>query len=181
MKNLFKILGLTVCMLLLLATCKKDEPTEEPHVGCEGCMIICYTEHVVSITDSNLQIVDSIYSFNRIVGEYCPHVENNIFFLNLSNSYTDVVNFKISIEKMEPEVFFQKGVYEIDNLDIGTSININDFYGNLNRIHSTFTWDSISYVNRRFQGKGSLEIIDTLYTDNPDVYYPPQKIKFEFK
>jgi hypothetical protein len=41
--------------------------------------------------------------------------------------------------------------------------------------------DSYSLENKNFRGKGLFEIMDTLFTDYPTIYCPPQKIEFEFK
>ncbi|MCL2291120.1 MAG: hypothetical protein FWC34_10560 [Bacteroidetes bacterium] len=185
MKILFKILGLTVCMLLLFATCKKDEPENYEN----SLFSRSYTDYVGSNTDSYVQVGDSIYYFNYIVGDYSSYrgrFNKNSFRLFLPDSlnyYQNNVWIGIDTEIIEPDVFFQKGTWKIDSIYIknGPFAIGGSYYTEYYATHSVFTWDIVFYENRKFKGKGSLEIMETLYTDDLDTYYPPQKIEFEFK
>ena len=111
----------------------------------------------------------------------------SVFILRLQNSsennYYPIV-FQFFTKEMPPEFFFQKGSYNIDTLYINNNaLSISElfyrkeYYG----IRSIFTWDTVFYENKKFNGKGSFEIMDTLFTSYSTIYYPPQKIEFEFK
>jgi len=76
------------------------------------------------------------------------------------------------------------------NINIPLSYTSNHF-GNVSVI---FSWDYVVYEKKLLfgsldeytegkcliHGKGVLEIKDTIFTDFPEIYYPPQKIVFEF-
>ena len=193
MKNIVtKLVGLvflfSVC--ILCTTCNKTEQEKEPkiHVGIDNR---CYTNIIKCATNSQFQVGDSLYFFDSIEGIYCNNYlfQKNVFEIELVNSLRSVQIDSLSIYKndkvwlsiftkmMEPEVFFQKGIWEIDTLGISSNgINKRHF-----GIHAVFIWDTVFYEDRMFKGKGSLEIMETLYTNNPNIYYPPQKIEFEFK
>jgi len=123
---------------------------------------------------------------------YISKYNKNAFNFALHNSLNYLQNpVRVSIltEVIKPEVFFQKGIREINTLYLHNDpyINGGSMQSEYYVIPAVFIWDTVSYENRRFKGKGSLEIMDTLYTNYQNTYsysntyYPPQKIEFEFK
>ena len=200
MKALVKLFSLVVCMVLLCTTCNKikPEPEEESYpLGLDRDTTIgfLYTEIVESNTNSYFQIGDSVYNFNSVEGLYYfdGYKNTNVFCLSFSDTLISGTFFRFEMftEVIQPEVFFQKGIQKIDALRI-CCIGININSGNYKNIQSVFTWDTVYYEDKKFKGVGSLEIIDTLFTrhsmryeppreEDPDPYFPPQKIKFEFK
>lgn len=188
MKILIQLFCLTSC-ILLFTTCQKKESHKEQDIE-----DYCYTEVVQSFTNTYVQMGDTTYHLNCMEGSYCyiSTFDKNVFYFSVSDSlnpYQNPFDVMILTEAMKSDIFFQKGVKQIDTLYIhsnpliiGGSIDV-PYYA----IRALFTWDTISYENRRFEGKGSLETMDTLYTDYqdthhcPNTYYPPQKIEFEFK
>ena len=185
MKNLHTILYITTC-LLLLAGCKEPEPVNDPEYPLGSYSN--YTYLMESVSDFYVQVADSIYHFNYIEGSYWSHRPTffmNNFMLWLSDSSQNYqLGFFIFTKEMAPEIFFQKGSYNIDTLYINNNaLSISElfyrkeYYG----IRSIFIWDTVFYENKKFNGKGSFEIMDTLFTSYPTIYYPPQKIEFEFK
>jgi len=191
MKALVKLLSLSVCVVLLCATCKKKEPEfyERPLVNHS------LTDYVESSTNSYVQVDDSIYYFHLIRGCYSSYrgrLNKNAFSLYLQSPNFDrpYINISVLTEIIKPESFFQKGIRKIDSmyiekkyLSLGEGSPRVEYYST----QSLLTWDTVFYENKRFNGKGSLEILDTLYTNyqntyhHPSTYYPPQKIEFEFK
>ena len=197
MKNtVIKLLSLLFLFSLFFTTCKKDEPEifERPlfyhsYTGAGGS------------TDSYVQVNDSIVYFDQIYGGYGSYRgsdNKNVFYFALKDSLTDVVShenqhqkyFRIDIktEMLSPEVFFQKGTRNIDSIYVNSNppglIGGNylpPIWGH-QPAQCVFTWDYVSYEGKTFKGKGSFEIKDTIYyiTHPETVYYPPQKIKFEF-
>jgi len=168
-------------------SCKeKIKLDEEPEIHV-GISYPCYAHSLDSIINSYVQVGDSIYKFNAIEGFYCSYIptfnNNNFrFFLKDSlHSYQHCVNFDIFTKIMDPEAFFQKGIWEIDTFYVSIYLlglsHRKEYYG----IRSIFTWHSVSYEDWKFTGKGSFEIMDTLFTNYPEIYYTPQKIEFEFK
>ena len=117
MKTLIKSLVLIIIALLFLcASCKKEEPTPEPDI-IEGIDIFhCYTDYVESITGPCMRIGDSNWDFYAINGWYCQYGFNsNAFTLQLADSMRHhLISFEMPVKPVEPEVFFQKGVQEID-------------------------------------------------------------------
>ena len=184
MKTLIKLLCLTVCVLVF-ATCQ-EKPEEKPINKPEKPVEPDYTVVASSTTNSYFQVGDSIWNFEFINGSCTarsPLFNMNSFNMQLRDSFTDFcAKFEIFIEEMQPSIFFQKGARKIDTLHIGIRGQyLGCYYEEYHNARSVFTWDIISYENRGFQGKGSLEIMDTLYTKFSKLYYPPQKIEFEFK
>ena len=180
--NLFFLFGVSI---LLCTTCKK----EEPEIFERPLFYHSYTDYVGSNTDSYVQVGDSTYYFHYIEGGYLSYrgrENKNCFYFGLlsENHSQNPIKVRIDTKIIKPEVFFQKGTIEIDSIRI---LNAPSMVGGSYRVEyyttrSVFTWDYVSYENRTFKGRGSLEIKDTLYINYPDtVYYPPQKIEFEFK
>jgi len=192
MKTLFKLFSLTVCVLFLSPTCTKEKPDNNQDIIVKREPTGGLTEYTyaVSYSNSSFRVSDSIYNFNRIEASYVsmrPFYNMNAFHLKLMDSvllYYNSIKLEIFTKKISPEVFFKKGKWEVDTLYISNyTLGIplvygKGYYGN---IRTVFTWERVFYENERFQGKGSFEIMDTLYTDYPAIYYPPQKIEFEFK
>jgi len=195
MKKLIRILCLTACTLLLFVTCRP----EEPEIFERPLFYHSYTE-AGSSTDSYIQVCDSIIYFDHIYGGYGFYRgsdNRNVFYFALTNplTYVSYENqhqkyFRIDIktEMLSPEVFFQKGTWKIDSMYINSNLpgltggnGLPPIWGH-QPAQCVFTWDYIACENKTFKGKGSFEIKDTIYITYPEtVYYPPQKIEFEFK
>ena len=190
MKGLVKIFSLSVCVVLLSTNCKKRRCECEKEMEND---YYCYTDYVGNLANSQVQVGDTVYYFDAMEGYYCytPRFDKNTFgfFMNSFNYLQNPIRVSILTEKMAPEIFFQKGILEIDTLYIHNDPLIvggamhSEYYA----VHAIFTWDTVFYENRIFKGNGSIEIMDTLYTNYqdtfycPNTYYPPQKIEFEFK
>jgi hypothetical protein len=196
MKSILKLISLTFC-ILLSSSCKTEAQEGELENNTRDYR---YTDYSASETNTYLQVDDSVFYFDRIEGGYffSKSANKNAFFFFLSNSdtlnfnnincYTTYVN--ILTERMEPEVFFQKGVRIINFIRIryGHTVDGIRIEPKYYDTQSILIWDTVSYENRKFYGKGSIEIMDSLYIKNPyypyygiDIHcYPPQKIEFEF-
>jgi hypothetical protein len=189
MKRSVKILSLAVCTALLSVSCRPEKPEKESEINV-GIDYTPLTNNVESNTNSYIQVGDSVYKFNSIEGiYYCymPTFNNNAFYFRLMDSaykYSHSIMFEIFTEVMQPEIFFQKGVWKTNTLYINNEALSRQELSYRKEYYDTravLTWDTVSYENRNFKGKGSFEIMETLYTDYPEIYYPPQKIEFEFK
>ena len=197
MKTSFKILSLVVCTLLLFVSCHSGEETE---IYERPLFYHSFTDYVGSPTNSYVQVGDSTYYFHFVESDYSSYrgrTNENIFYLWLfsPNLHQDTGSFNIHIgihtDMIKPENFFQKGVRKINSIDIRKRYEkdyvVSEGFKSIEYTYTKslftclFTWDTIVYENRIFKGKGSLEILDTLYFGEQDVYYPPQKIEFEFK
>ena len=184
MKTLVKLLCITVGLLFLCVTCKKNEQDKDTYIS--------YTDCIISTTNSYVQINDSIYNFTHIEGSYGSCDDKSLFYFTLSDSSHNHFQVSILTDRMNPEIFFQKGTKE-SNL-------VNIYYGPMligggpiieyAEIRSVLTWNSVFYEDRIFKGKGSFELRDTLHTVFPsgtgylhqeEICFPPQKIEFEFK
>ena len=194
MKAVVKLLSLSVCIVLLCTTCNKNPIDSISYDYPCGCAInddssFHYTDCIESNTNSYFQIGDFVYNLNCINGLYffAGYENANIFRLFFKDTLISgtFFHFDIFTEKIQPEVFFQEGSRIIDIMCIsciGTGIDPKN-------THSVFTWDSVFYENKKFKGTGSIEITDTLfakygmeyYPPREVPYFPPQKIKFEFK
>jgi len=187
MKKKHILIYFTACILLFTSCKEKELEFEQDYPLGRYCI---YTNIIESVSDSYFQVADSIYHFNYIEGYYMsykPTFNMNVFVLQLkegfqNNSYP--IRFQFFTSDLKPEVFFQKGSYNIDTLYIynndlsASGLGFRkEYYG----IRSIFTWKTVYYDNGEFTGKGSFEIMDTLLANYSEIYYPPQKIEFEFK
>jgi hypothetical protein len=191
--KIFAKFNLIIYILILFSTCKKIEQNNDSEThGADD--YYAYTEPIRSLTNSFVQVGDSIYHFDCMEGVYfyIPTLNKNAFNIAFDyslNSLQNPVRISILTEVIKPEIFFQKGSREINTLYlhndpwlVGGSMH-SEYYS----IRAVLIWDSVLYENRRVKGKGSLEIKDTLFTNYQDTYwcpntfYPPQKIEFEFK
>ena len=183
MKTLFRLFCLVVCIIFLFATCRPDDPEiSESHL-----FYYSYTGNVKSNTNSYVQISDSTYYWYYIEGNYGYYrgkFNKNSFNFRLLYSHLNPFTVTIDTEIIDANLFFKKGIRKIDSIHI---LNASLMNGGKYRIEyyptrSVFSWDTVSYENGIFNGKGSLEIKDTLYINYPEfIYLPPQKIEFEFK
>lgn len=188
-KSLLKLLGLVVCTVLLLAGCRPEETYERP-------LFYHIFANANSNTDSYIRVSDSTVSFNQISGSYgCYREKSNGYFFSFtltnplsSSEYGYIYNYfriDINTKMIPPEIFFQKRTWEIDSIQINNHPPYTIGGSGLPLQGWTFAaqcvlvWDSVFYGNEIFKGKGSFEIKDTIHTSG--IYYPPQKIEFEFK
>ena len=160
-------------------------------------------EYLKTNANTYAQIGDSTYSFNHIelyYGSYEPTFRNNHFMIRLMDSvrvWKSSVQFDLFTDIMEPQLFFRKGCWIIDTMYIcNDGISYDNFYYRSNHfgdIRAVFSWEYVFREKRPVigsldeyteellsHGKGSFEIMDTIYTEFPEIYYPPQKIEFEF-
>jgi len=191
-KSLLKLVSLSLTVLLF-SCCKTEAQENEKEKDTRKD--ISYTDNFACVSNSYLQMDGYTLFFNRIAGgySYWKSVNKNAFFFSLCTSdslsanYQHYATFSIITEKMEPEQFFQKGVREIHSIRIDYFtyfIGGGEFEVEYYDTRSVLTWDTVSYVNRLFEGKGSIEIMDTLQVkhiyDGRIQCFPPQKIEFEF-
>lgn len=188
MKSLLKLASLSLSVLLF--SCCKTEAQENEKDAREN---IRYTDNIISETNSYLQMDSSTHYFRSIEGGYfyLKSVNKNAFYFSMGNSDSlsiRIASIIILTEIMEPEEFFQKSVRDIHSIRIDYYTDLvggKEYVVKYYDTRSVFTWDTVSYVNRRFHGKGSIEIMDTLYIehlDNGNIQcFPPQKIEFQFK
>jgi len=157
-------------------------------------------ERLQANTKAKVQIKDSIHHFNLVDLCYRGIGTNIDFFLITfkdSIRYPLFIQFVLFIDKKVPEVFFRDRTWSIDSMHIVNAFSVEWYFldsyhfGNINVV---FSWEDLVYeknlqiesdsfnTDKKFlqHGKGTLEIMDTLYTEFPEVYYPPQKIVFEF-
>jgi hypothetical protein len=188
MKTQFIILNLAVCALFLFISCRKTESGKNQEIVVGG-IYLPLTNNMESTTNSYVMVGNSSYCFNSIEGvyySYKPTFNNNVFCFRLMSSehkHSQSIKFEIFTGVIQPESFFQKGIRKVDTFYIHNDCLSNhelNYRKEYHNIQSVFTWDTVFYENRLFKGKGSFEIMETLYTDYQSIYYPPQKIEFEF-
>jgi hypothetical protein len=178
-----KILLLISIFFLFISCSKKDNNNTDKNINVGG-LYYSYTGLVTSSTSTTINISDSIFQFNRIEAGYYsfkPTANQNVLemtFFDTLNSKGKTVQLKIFTRPMNPAIFFQKSSSTIDSIILASSgVSENFFTAN-----AILKWDTASYVNFSFKGKGHLDIIDTLRSKiEPRKFYPCQKITFEFK
>ena len=178
------LLFLFLAILLFLSACKKENPNiPDPEIVVGG-LYTPYTEVVISATNTTINISDSIYQFNRVVGEYYsykPTANQNVLVLDFIDTLSisgKRVTLDIFTKFVKPEDFFQKNVLTIDSIML-THSDVRENFFNTNAI---LTWDTAFFENFSFKGKGYFELLDTLKSKyEPSVFYPKQRINFEFK
>jgi hypothetical protein len=158
-----------------------DNPNESIIVG---GLYEAYTEIVQRKTNSTIIISDSIYKFNRIEASYYSHkptTNQNVLvmtFIDTLSSNGKQINIDIFTQFVKPEDFFQKGSMTIDSIMV-TRTSVRENFFNTNAI---LTWDTAYFENFSFKGSGYFELIDTLKSIfEPSIFYPKQRINFEFK
>jgi hypothetical protein len=169
---------------LFLSACTKESPDNTEHQIIVGGLYVPYTEMVISATNSVINISDSIYQFNRVEASYYsfqPTSNQNIFeitFIDTLSSPGKHVKFDIFTRFVTAGDFFQKSSIAVDSIILAsTSFSENFFNAN-----AVLTWDTASFGNFSFKGKGCIELTDTLKcTFDPAIYYPKQRINFVFK
>jgi hypothetical protein len=79
---------------------------------------------------------------------------------------------------IKKEEFFKKGTMNIDSFMINHHGTFENFFG---RYTCRVVWDSVELYGSKFRGKGCIEIVDTIRSRVvPALFYPPQKISYEF-
>ena len=88
------------------------------------------------------------------------------------------VELDIFTKFVKPEDFFQKSSISIDSITLASTSVFENFF-NANAI---LTWDTANFENCSFKGRGYIELNDTLKSIyEPSIFYPKQRINFEFK
>jgi hypothetical protein len=169
---------------LVFIACKKENTNNPDKNNLVGGLYLPYTDIVRSSTNSAINISDSAYQFNRIEAIYYSHkptTNQNVFKMTFSDTLNDngkVVEFDIYTKFIKPKDFFQKNTLTIDSIIIAST----SVYENFFNANAILTWDTAYFENLSFKGKGFFKIIDTLQsTSEPQVFYPGQRINFEFK
>jgi len=99
-------------------------------------------------------------------------------FIDTLNSKGKHVEIDIFTKFVKPEDFFQGSSITIDSIILAsTSVSENFFKAN-----AILTWDTANFENFTFKGRGYIELNDTLKSIyEPSIFYPKQRIDFEFK
>jgi hypothetical protein len=179
-----KVIFLISIFLLFIACSKKEDTNNTAKNIIVGGLYYPYTGIVTSSTNTTINISDTIYHFNRIEAgyySYKPTANQNFFimtFIDTLDSKGIPVQLEIFTRPMNPADFFQKSSFTIDSVILANT-NVSDNFFNANAI---LKWDTASFENFSFKGKGYFEIIDTLHSKIiPSRFYPDQRINFEFK
>lgn len=178
-----KIIYSLIAISLLLVSCDKDDPSDNPEEDIiAGGVYKMYTGVMVTPIKTSVNINDSIYTFNKIeayYGSYKPTLNNNIFMVNVidTTKASDYVMFEVFTSFIEPESFFKKDSFAVEYIRIERGGVREDF----DDVNTYFYWDDVSYDNLNFSGKARLKIPDELAGKlNPDIFFPKQELKFEF-
>jgi hypothetical protein len=92
------------------------------------------------------------------------------------------VSLEVFTPLMQPDVFFKKGTFAVDTVNITHCLPNSCFSEFVYNVGASFTWDTIIFENNRFKGHGSLEFMQLTESLNyPGVTYPAQKVEFEFR
>lgn len=178
-----KIFCSLIAISLLFVSCDKDESSENPEEDIiVGGVYEMYTGVMVTPIETNVNINDSIYTFNIVeafYGSYQPTLNNNVFMVNVidTTKASDYVMFEVFTSFIEPKSFFKTDSFAVEKIRIkrgGVREDFDDF-------NTIFYWDEVSYDNLNFSGKARLKIPDELVGKlNPDIFFPKQELKFEF-
>ena len=178
-----KAIFLLVLSLSCIACNKENKNNPEKNIIVGG-VYLPYTGLVRSSTNSTINISGSIYQFVRIEAIYYSHkptTNQNVFIMTFADTLSTkgkTVELDIFTKYMNPADFFQKSLLPVDSI-ILASTSVSENFFNINAI---LTWDTAYFENFSFKGKGYFEIIDTLHsTIEPSIFYPAQRINFEFK
>jgi len=158
-------------------------------------------ERLQANTKAKVQIKDSIHYFNLVDLCYWG-IDTNInhFLITFKDSTRNpplFIQFVLFIDNKVPEVFFRDGSWSIDSMHIVNAFSVEWYFSQSNHyggISVLFSWEDLVYkkklknetdslfTEKKYlqHGKGTLEIMDTIYAEFPEIYYPPQKIVFEF-
>jgi hypothetical protein len=178
-----KILLLFLAIATFLTSCDKENNDENSDDNIiVGGVYQMYTGVIINSIETNVNICDSIYKFNKIESCYSSNIptsNRNILMINVIDTTKgfEYVRFDVFTSHIEPELFFRKDSFEIEKIRISRGGTREDF----DNINTSFIWDSITFNNGKFSGKGRLKIpmkIDGKL--NPDIFYPKQELKFEF-
>lgn len=172
---------------IVLCSCQKSNDSKDDGIHAGG-LYSPLTESVISPYNTQFIVGDSIYNCNKIEAtlySHQPSSNQNNFYISLTDTNQAVfnwINLEVYTPVMPPETFFKKGTFTIDTLNITHCLTNSSFSEFVYGVDATFTWDTVYYENLRFKGQGSLEfskIIESI--SYPGVFYPAQKVQFQFK
>lgn len=185
-----KIIYSFFAVLFLIVGCKKDEPIDNSEDNViVGGIYLSYTDLVETNYTTTIQINDSTYSFNKIGGyysSYSPTYNQNVFVIvfidSTKNNFNDL-EFRFFMSPIKPESFFKPNSFSVDTIIISNDIvvpytSISENFYNVDSIE--FNWESASFSDFLFEGKGSFQIPEIKSKLIPDTYYPKQTVVFEF-
>ena len=181
-----KLLVIPALFAFILTGCEKESQNENTNIHWGGAYS-SYTHYISLPYSSNLIISDSIYQFNQIEGVYYSHQPSsnqNVFLLSINDTASKTptsVKMELLTPFISPEVFFKKGKLEIDSLIIGKTQNASSIYENFYPIDASLTWETVTFENRQFKGKGYIEFKQKLQgVLDANTWYPAQIFYFEF-
>jgi hypothetical protein len=177
---------ISIISLQFICCDKKKDSSDEGIII--GGVYNNYTKNVQNNFASQFTINDSTYYFQKLdasLYSHQPTSKQNVFIISLIDTIHPIygiLELRIFTDLMTPEDFFKAGTFDIDSIQINHFLYKINFTDDPWGIEAIFTWETSSYENMSFKGKGSFEIIN--YADGPylsGAYYPAQKINFEFK
>ena len=168
---------------LLFFACSRENADNANENIIVGGLYESFTEVVQSKTNSIINISDSIHQFNRIEASYYSHKPTSnqnvlvMIFIDTLSYKEKKVEIDIFTQVIKPEDFFQKSSIAIDSIMVAsTSVRENFFNAN-----AILTWDTAYFENFSFKGSGYFELIDPIKSIyEPSIFYPKQRINFEF-
>ncbi|MEI6062073.1 MAG: hypothetical protein WCR72_15330 [Bacteroidota bacterium] len=177
---------IVIVVAMAFSGCNKNNDTPDNSLFLGG-VYSAYTEIVQNGCNSQFQVSDSIYTCNKIEAALYAGREpfnQNTFNISLIDSTLPAFNrieVIISFPRMDPKTFFRKGSISIDTVNITHCISVASFSETLYGVSAILTWDAAFYENRRFKGHGSLVFPMKMASPNyQDVFYPAQKVEFQF-
>lgn len=180
MKKIFLVL---LSIAAICTSCDKENINENPDDNIiVGGVYYMYTGVIVNSIETNVNICDSVYKFNKTEACYCsntPTSNHNILMINVTDTTKafDYIRFDVFTSHMKPDLFFKKDSFEIEKIRISRGGIREDF----NNINTFFIWDTITFTNRKFAGKARMTIPKEIAGKlNPDIFYPKQELRFEF-
>ncbi len=182
-----KLLVIPVLFAFILTGCEKASQNDNTTIHWGG-VYSSYTNYISLPYSSNLIISDSLYQFNQIEGIYYSHQptsNQNVFLLSINDTASATptsVKMELLTPFISPEAFFKKGKLEIDSLIIGKTQNASSIFENYYTIDASLTWETVTFENRQFKGKGYIEFKQKLQgVLDASTWYPAQIFYFEFK
>ncbi len=179
----YKVIVSFCLLLIIILSCKKEDQNNDENK--QGGMYLIYTSLMRSKVNAVFNISGKLNTFNSLDAAYYsyrPTTNQNVFVVYMADStinYTNLRSIEVFTPYIKKEEFFRKGTLNSDSLRINNDGTIEKFYGGSNK--ARVVWDSISLYGSKFRGKGYIEIVDTIRSRSKlSMFYPPQKIGFEF-
>lgn len=187
-----KLIVFLMLTAFIFSSCKDESKDEMSKVVDEEQVS---TIRMFNKDSSTINVSDKQLVTNWVESYFYTHkpiTNQSVFNVSISKTTeienTDIrtIGFSLYLPPVAPEKFFTSGIYPVDSVNIEfvtrNSIGFETKWENFQDAKALLKWETASYADKRFKGKGSITLSKKLtFKNGPHIYFPSQTITFNIE